>query len=232
MSTQSLPTYYGTNNRLMTALQKIAEQDTAQYFYDLEHQPQFIPTNGFETFEALNESKAILRELAWSLSRLDGYVAEYGVNEGQSFKQLCTLNNGQNTFGFDAFMGLPNGGEWPGNIVHHGKFDHGGEAPFESPVNGTIVYGWFKDTLPSFDYKHEVAKFIHIDCDVYSATKDILDNSKGKIVTGTIIVFDDYCNHPNWRQGEYRAWQQYVSDNNIQYRYLYVAGMSVAIEIT
>ena len=30
-----LPEYFGTNNRLMTTLQKVAEKDTAEYFYDL-----------------------------------------------------------------------------------------------------------------------------------------------------------------------------------------------------
>jgi len=52
---------------------------------------------------------------------------------------------------------------------------------------------------------------------------------QGKIVPGTVIVFDDYCNHPNWRKGEYKAWQEFVSHNNIKYKYLYVAGMAVAL---
>ena len=49
------------------------------------------------------------------------------------------------------------------------------------------------------------------------------------IVAGTVIVFDDYCNHTNWRQGEWLAWQQFVEKNKLRYKYLYVAGMSTAL---
>ena len=116
-------------------------------------------------------------------------------------------------------------------MIHQGAFNYYGEFPFNVPSNGTIVNGWFDKTLPNFNYKQKYAKFLHIDCDVYSSTVDILNNLQGKILQGTIIVFDDYCNHPNWRQGEFKAWQEFVERNNIKYKYLYVAGMAVALII-
>ena len=223
-----LPEYFGTNNRAMTALRKIAEKDSMEYFYNLEIQPEFIPSAEPETFATLDASKAKCREEAWKRAKPYGFVAEYGIDKGKSFIQLCELNKDNETFGFDAFLGLPDG-IWPGNMIHQGMFNYDGQIPFDIPSNGTIINGWFDKTLPNFNYKQLVAKFLHIDCDVYSSTVDVFNTLQGKIVPGTVIVFDDYCNHPNWRQGEYKAWQEFVSHNNIKYKYLYVAGMAVAL---
>ena len=62
-----------------------------------------------------------------------------------------------------------------------------------------------------------------------TSTVDVLTNLQDMIVAGTVIVFDDYCNHTNWRQGEWLAWQQFVEKNKLRYKYLYVAGMSTAL---
>jgi len=226
--TDQLPEHFGTNNKLLKELQEIATYDTAKYFYNLEEQPEFIPIDGPETFASLDVSKQIGRAEAWAHVNVDGFVAEYGVNDGASFIPMCENYKDQTVFGFDGFAGLP-GGVWPGNMIHKGMFDHGGEAPFVCPDNGTLVVGWFKNTMPNFDYKQTVAKYLHIDCDVYSSTVDILTNLVGKIVPGTVITFDDYCNHPNWRQGEWKAWQEFCEANKIKYKYLYVAGMSVSL---
>jgi hypothetical protein len=225
-----LPGRFGTNNKLMTELQEIATYDTAKYFFNLDVQPEFIPSDEPETFATLDASKAVCREEAWKRANVDGFVAEYGVDKGKSFIQLCKLNKDNETFGFDAFLGLPNG-VWPGNMIHQGMFNYDGQIPFDIPSNGTIINGWFNKTLPKFNYRQSVAKFLHIDCDVYSSTVDILTNLVDKIVPGTVIVFDDYCNHPNWRQGEWLAWLNFVQKNNIKYKYLYVAGMSVALQV-
>jgi len=227
----ALPEHFGTNNRLNAEIQRLATRDSAEYLYNLEKQPEYIPAQEPETFATLDASKALLRQQAVERCTIaDGFVAEYGVNKGESFTQLCELFKDQSVYGFDAFLGLP-GQIWEGNMIHKGAFDHGGNIPFAVPNNGVIVNGWFNKTLPGFDYKKTVAKYIHIDCDVYSSTKEILNTMSGKIVTGTIVVFDDYFNHQNWRQGEHRAWQEFVAENKIKYRYLYVAGMATAIQV-
>lgn len=227
--TDELPAHFGTNNRLNAEIQRLATEDSAKYLYELPMQPEYIPADEPESFESLDNSKALLRQQAFDRCMIkDGFVAEYGVDKGKSFIQLCELFKDQKVFGFDAFLGLP-GQIWEGNMIHKGAFDHGGKIPFDVPENGTIVNGWFNETLPGFDYEKPVAKYIHIDCDVYSSTVEILNTMSGKIVPGTIVVFDDYFNHQNWRQGEHKAWLEFVSKNNINYRYLYVAGMATAI---
>ena len=162
--TDQLPEHFGTNNKLLKELQEIATYDTAKYFYNLEEQPEFIPIDGPETFASLDVSKQIGRAEAWGQSNVDGFVAEFGVHDGTSFIPMCEHYKDQTVFGFDGFAGLP-GGVWPGNMIHKGMFNHGGEAPFVCPDNGTLVVGWFKNTMPNFDYKKTVAKYLHIDCD-------------------------------------------------------------------
>jgi hypothetical protein len=45
----------------------------------------------------------------------------------------------------------------------------------------------------------------NIDCDLYSSTLDILEGMHGRIVEGTILIFDEYICHPSWRQDEFRV---------------------------
>ena len=74
-----------------------------------------------------------------------------------------------------------------------------------------------------------VAKFLHVDCDVYSSTVDIFNTLTRKIVAGTVIVFDDYCNYTGWRKGEWKAWKEFVERQNLNYEYLDVGGMAVSL---
>ena len=241
-----VPPYLGTNNKLMEALQDLATKDTAEYFYNLEQQPEFIPNEIIRspfspravdreivTFRKLDDSKEELRKLAAEQIETDGrtgFVAEFGCNKGASFIPLCARFPDQKVFGFDGFDGLP-GDKWEGNLVHKGAFKHEGKCPFVIPKNGVITEGWFNDTLPAFDFGHGTAAFLHIDCDVYSSTVTILKEMEPYIAKGTVIVFDDYCNHTNWRQGEWKAWQEYCRRTGTRYEYLYVAGMSTAVKI-
>ncbi len=61
---------------------------------------------------------------------------------------------------------------------------------------------------------------MHVDCDIYSSTKNIFDMLDSKIKSGTIIVFDEYFNYRNWQQHEFKAFQEFVVQTNIKYEYL------------
>ena len=56
-------------------------------------------------------------------------------------------------------------------------------------------------------------------------------NLQDRIVSGTIIVFDEYWNYPGWEQHEFRAWQEQARP----YRYVgYVRGgnyQPVAVQV-
>jgi hypothetical protein len=72
--------------------------------------------------------------------------------------------------------------------------------------------GWFCDTLPLFLDEHiESVRFLHVDCDLYSSTKTIFSALADRLVSGTIIVFDEYFNYPGWQECEYKAFMEFVS---------------------
>jgi hypothetical protein len=50
-----------------------------------------------------------------------------------------------------------------------------------------------------------------------------------RIVSGTVIVFDEYLGFPNWQRGEYRAWQQFVETRGLRYRYRAFGNTPVAV---
>ena len=63
--------------------------------------------------------------------------------------------------------------------------------------NVLFYKGLFKDTIPMFKQEKLNDKdirigLIHIDCDLYSSTCDILDELIDYIVPGVIIVFDEW----------------------------------------
>jgi hypothetical protein len=39
-------------------------------------------------------------------------------------------------------------------------------------------------------------------------------------VPGTVIVFDEYFNHPTWRQDEHKAFQEFIAERRIGFDYI------------
>jgi len=58
-----------------------------------------------------------------------------------------------------------------------------------------VVKGWYKQSL-TYDTKREyqlnLAAVIHVDCDLYSSTVDVLAFIKDIVQIGTILIFDDW----------------------------------------
>src|SRR3990167_2338597 len=52
--------------------------------------------------------------------------------------------------------------------------------------------------------------FIHIDCDLYEATKTVFDILGNNLVPGSVIVFDEYYNYPGYERHEYKAFQEFL----------------------
>src|SRR5262249_40180634 len=100
------------------------------------------------------------------------------------------------------------------------------------PANVRLHRGWFDQSLPQWlkDNPGPVA-FVHFDCDLYSATRDVLNLLAGRIVPGTVLLFDEYFNFPNWEAHEYRAFQEFTAERKIVYRYLAFARQQVALRI-
>lgn len=148
---------------------------------------------------------------------LSGPVLEFGVYSGHTINHIASLLPNTTIYGFDSFEGLPEA--WvPG--AGKGSFAAGGIPQVRDNVE--LVAGWFDRTLPKFLDTHPIDRIalLHVDCDIYSSTQTIFAQLHEKIVPGTIIVFDEYFNYPDWRRHEFRAFQEFVSFRKIRYEYI------------
>jgi hypothetical protein len=157
--------------------------------------------------------------LGYALSRApaDGLVLEFGVEKGASLRHLAGLTQ-RPVHGFDSFEGLP--GDWSGTKEAKGAFSLRGKLP-RVPANARLHVGWFDQTLPEFLRQDtQACALIHVDCDIYASTVSIFAALNGRIGPGTVIVFDEYFNYPGWRQHEYKAFQEFIANTGLKYRYI------------
>ncbi len=145
----------------------------------------------------------------------NGLILEFGVEHGRTSNYIAQRIGDSKMYGFDSFKGLPE--DWVlGNVKGSFKCD----IP-QVRNNVELVIGMFEDTLPSFVKAHsEPVSFMHVDCDLYSSTKTVFKYLGGQIVPGTIIMFDEYIGFPEWREHEYRAFQEFVAESGRAYEYL------------
>ncbi len=160
---------------------------------------------------------------------IDGLYLEFGVKTGKTIKILGQKLRNKTIYGFDSFAGLPS--DWTGNRKLQGQLDAKGKLP-KIAKNIRLIQGWFKDTLPNFskDHKENIA-LIHIDCDIYSSTKDIFDGLGEKITKGTVLIFDEYFNYPNWQAHEFKAFAEFTKKHRLKYKYLCYAHTQVVVVI-
>jgi macrocin-O-methyltransferase TylF-like protien len=143
-----------------------------------------------------------------------GLFCEFGVFSGGTINHIAGSTPGL-VYGFDSFEGLPEG--WYGLEKGHFTVDN---LPKVLP-NVRLVKGWFNETLPKFVAEHpETITFLHVDCDLYSSTKLVFDALAHKITAGTVIVFDEYFNYPNWENGEFKAFQEFINGSSFGYDYI------------
>ncbi|KTD57492.1 TylF/MycF/NovP-related O-methyltransferase [Legionella shakespearei] len=179
--------------------------DAADYLSKHANKDLIYTGTTYQTFDVLSQFVA-----------KEGLILEFGVRFGYSISHLAKLFAPRTVFGFDSFQGLPENWYWE----MAGSYTTQGKIP-QLAKNITLVPGWFNETLPDFKKNHqEPIAFINIDCDLYSSTKLVLDELGKQIIPGTVIVFDEYIGNPNWREDEFKAFQEWVKENRVKYRYL------------
>ena len=147
----------------------------------------------------------------------DGLILEFGVENGGSIRALAGMTP-RPIHGFDSFEGLPE--HWTGTAERRGKFSLGGRMP-AVPPHVILHKGWFDQVLPAFlAATPGPVAFVHVDCDLYTSTRTVLAGLANRLRPGTVLLFDEYFNYPNWRHHEFRAFQEFVQARQIQYRYL------------
>lgn len=195
-----------------------------------------IIDSGNDYWETRQEEFDYTAEL---ISNRDGLNLEFGVFEGYSINNLSKKLPDLHFYGFDSFEGLPE--DWKHGTKDRsiGHFSLGGKPPIVNK-NVTLIKGFFDKTLDPFLKRQSLLKmnFLHIDSDLYSSAKYILNTlSENRVdMKQCVIRFDDFCDwrlrygiedrrkprmpYTNWRNGEYKAFQEWVREYNISYQTL------------
>lgn len=160
----------------------------------------------------------MLYELGAELHRsgIPGAVVECGVWNGGSSAVMAAglLSAGDRNRAFwlfDSFEGLPQPTERDEDKVRDGYFPgwctgatervrEAHQLAGHSLDSTTIVPGWFNETL----HKHVDAvgpiALLHVDADWYDSVTDVLKAFYGQVVSGGIVVIDDYGSWSGCRQ--------------------------------
>ncbi len=157
-------------------------------------------------------------------SKKDRPFYEFGVWRGASFKYL--INTFKKGFGFDTFEGLPE--DW--HQEKQGKYSAEGSIP--KIDGGTFIAGKFEDKLPTFFSKpRPIASIINFDADLYSSTFFALNYAKTIIDKDTILIFDEFIINTHWEQDEYKALNEFCSNNNLTYEVLAISYMTKQVAV-
>jgi len=168
-------------------------------------------------------------QMAFKQAPAEGLALEFGVYKGTTINHLAKLWPSRTFFGFDSFRGLPE--DWAGSRYSKVNFDRGGTKP-KVPGNVTLVEGWFDDTLPPFLQGNAgPVAFLHVDCDIYSSTKTVLDLTVARLLPGAVVVFDEFFNYKGYEQHEYKAFFEWVAEHNLKYRFIGYSGQQVSVII-
>ncbi len=136
-----------------------------------------------------------------------GCVVECGVFHGRSLNLLGGWTDHE-IHGFDSFEGIPEA--W-GDREPAGAYSTHSKVPTVAD-HVRLHAGWFRDTLPSFvaDQSPDIA-LLHVDCDLYSSTMDVMTHLAPCLMDGALIVFDDFLGYPGYEKHEFRAFVEYMA---------------------
>jgi hypothetical protein len=154
--------------------------------------------------------------LRWALAQAppDGLALEFGVWEGTTLGIIAPTRPRGTVFGFDSFEGLPE--TWRTGF-EAGMFTADG---LPNVPGAELVVGLFEDTLDDWAAAHpEAIAFLHLDADLYSSTKTVLDTIGDRLVEGSIVVFDEYFNYPGWPDHEHKAWTEFAERSGTAFTY-------------
>ena len=169
--------------------------------------------NGFYlTTDSSRLAKSIAHwELYKQITDLPGSIVECGVFKGASlirfatFREMLESQESRKIIGFDAFGKFPDTGEFKGDRDFISCFEsRSGVGLSKSDLEKIIIRKQFRnveliegniiDTIPKFikSFPQTRISLLHIDVDVYEATKAVLEHFYDLVVKDGIIVFDDY----------------------------------------
>ena|ERR1700685_3929219 len=126
-----------------------------------------------------------------------GTWIEFGTASGASLRRMIAKKGDAHVWGADSFTGLPEA--W--HIEPKGAFAQG-HPP--SVVGANLLVGYFQETLPGFSPPLPVT-LAHVDCDVYSGASPALSWLWPRLVSGSIVTFDEIWGYPTYAEHEMLA---------------------------
>ena len=188
-----------------------------------------LEANGAPKSNGPNAQREVNR-LAYALSSRDGLWLEFGVWKGKTIHEMATANPNGTIYGFDSFEGLPE--KWRDSshkrFVHlKGHFSLGGGLPTIKSPNVRLIKGWFSESLPPFleAFPKDTVSFLHVDCDIYSSSIFVLRTLQNQLRNGTIILFDDLINYPEYQSHELLALWEFIQENRERYSIRVLSGV-------
>lgn len=124
---------------------------------------------------------------------IEGTTAECGIYQGVTSWLICENSEGRQHFGFDSFSGLSRPGRYDGDYWTLGDLNTTARlaiARLAKFPNATLFAGWIPDRFA--EVSDQSFAFVHIDVDLYGPTLDSLEFFYPRLVSGGIIILDDY----------------------------------------
>jgi hypothetical protein len=187
----------------------------------------YYPTYGKTTLST-KKLDSLLRLLQGCLSRnVDGDLIECGVFRGGSLAEIGRMAQkmtpSKQVFGADTFEGHPfdSPEDVPpdSQLVHHkglfsgNNFDRVSAMLEENGLTNTsLLKGMVGDTLPTLGDRKFC--FVHLDMDLYVSTRQALEYLEPRLVSGGILVLDDYGSYD--APGVEKAVSELIPHANIQ----------------
>jgi len=150
----------------------------------------------------------VIRRLCEEVKHLPGSIAEVGVYRGGTAYMMASILPKKTIHLFDTFEGMPISG--PGDVHKVGEFKLGDITLDELKMDFCTFKAVFHVGLfPSgirFPYDDRFC-IVHIDADQYQSTLDAIELFRPVMVSGGVMVFDDY----EWKScpGVKRAIEEY-----------------------
>jgi hypothetical protein len=175
---------------------------------------RWLKANGFKSAPRFKDRWLMYAATAAPIAAELVLYLEFGVYEGYTLRRWAKLltNPASSLHGFDSFEGLPE--NWD-VLRPKGTFDVKGVIPKYDDPRVRLHQGWFEDTLPHFVLPPHDRLVIHIDADLYTSTKFVLNTLRDAIVPGTVIIFDEFCD----RLHEMKAFDEFLKSTGASYRF-------------
>jgi O-methyltransferase len=147
-------------------------------------------TNSFDN--ALYARLYILRQLAMQQKNIGADWAECGVYAGMSMFFVADIAP-VSFIGIDSFEGVSEPKEFDTEYFKKVKL----QIPIEPALNNLSEFnnvklhkGWIPEIFN--DLKKTTYSYVHIDVDLYEPTKDCIEYFYPKMVSGGVMICDDY----------------------------------------